>query len=251
MLKQNISLNDIKIYDIGHQFGDTGYNISDLLNMPYYWAGWVQEPHASYQLYKTAQETAAKNPNTILGKYYSTRSKDEKIPNLLRINDIIDNYIIENEIKKLNINSYIHDKYVLFVHVRSGDYGVISSNYLNAIQKLSRIYKIVILLSGVNRSDHEDEEEDSEHNILCRENLLKSLKLVLKLNVNIYVYFDIPDTHICIMRLCKNLLIHKGGYSVLGSFINNNNIFYTNELQCRDNLEWVNNTKYKNIVHLI
>jgi len=38
-----------------------------------------------------------------------------------------------------------------------------------------------------------------------------------------------PDFHLSIMRTCKNLLIHKGGYSLLGGLLfNGNNLYITN-----------------------
>ena len=106
-------------------------------------------------------------------------------------------------------------------------------------------YKKIILLSGVNRSTHL-EDDNSEHNLNSRNNLLKSLNKILSIKNNIYVYLDIPDIHICIMRLCKNLLVHKGGYSIIGSLINKNNVFYTNELQCIGNMNWFNEINKKN-----
>jgi len=251
MLKQKISLNDIQIYDIGPSFGKTGYNISDLLNMPHFWAGWNQNPHSADLLYNIARETALNNPKTILGKYYLSRFNDEKIPNINRLIDVIDEYIFDNHINRLEIYKYIIDENVLFVHVRSGDYGVISSSYLNIIGRLSKFFKKLVLLAGVNRSTFVDDNQDSEHNLQCRKNLLTSLNLIFEQGSNIYAYFDIPDIHISIMRLCKNLLVHKGGYSVLGSFINNNNIYYTDELPCKDNKKWLDITKYKNIMFVL
>jgi hypothetical protein len=249
MLKRSILIDDLKIYDLDKKFGKTGYNISDLLNMPYYWAGWNQNPHADISIYETSCETAKNNPDTILGKYYSSRPSDENIPNLNRLSNVIDDYINDNKIKNLDIINIIENTNTLTVHLRSGDYGIVSKNYVDTIYNLSKKFDKVILLSGVNRFIY-CEDENSEHNLNSKNNLLKSYNEILKTNNNIYVYFDIPDVHISIMRLASNLLVQRGGFSIMGTFINNNNIFITNELQTINNPNWKNEVINKNITIL-
>ena len=248
MLKKTILLEDIKIYDLENKFGVTGYNIADLLNMPYYWAGWNQNPHNDMNYYKIALDTAKNNPETILGKYYSLRTDDEVIPNLKRVSDTVDEYINENNILKMDIISKIIDSKTLTVHLRSGDFGIVSQSYLNVIKKMSAKFDNVIILSGVNRNINTN--DNSNHNNNSKQSLLLSYKQILSINNNINIYIDIPDIHISIMRLASNLLIHRGGFSVLGSFINNNNIYYTNELPTINDEKWKKEMTNKNITFL-
>ena len=251
MILQHVSLEDIHIYDIDIKYGVTGYNIADLLNIPYYWAGWKQNPHCGDEnYYNIAKNTAMNNIDTILGKYYLSRiDDDEKIPNLPRLNDVVDKYIEEKKIKDKDIYNFINDDNILFVHVRSGDYGIVSENYINNIYNLSLKFSKVILLSGINRNiDHTD--ENSSNNIAKRNNLVISLNNILKKNNNIYVYLAEPDLHIVAMRLCKNLLVHRGGYSVMGTLICTGKIYYTNELPCINNEYWLNIIKDKNIIKI-
>lgn len=247
MFLQYITLEDIHIYDIDIKYGTTGYNIADLLNMPYYWAGWPQNPHLNEIYLNVAKNTAMNNTTTILGKYYLSRNDDnEKIPNLPRLIDVIDKYIEEQNIINNDIYNLINDDNVLFVHVRSGDYGIVSEHYINTIYNLSLKFAKIILMSGVNRGiDHTD--ENSINNIHKRNNLVISFNNILKKNNNIYVYLAEPDLHISVMRLCKNLLVHFGGYSVMGTMICNGNIYYTQELPCINNENWLNIVKNKNI----
>jgi hypothetical protein len=217
--------------------------------MPYYWTGWNQNPHNSQEYYNMACNTAQDNPDTILGKYYSSRSNDEIIPNLNRLSNVIDNYINDTKIYNLDIIKIIKDSNTLTVHLRSGDRGIISNSYIKKIDDLFKKFDKVILLSGVNRSRY-IEDENSEHNVTCKKNLLESYNKILKLNNNIFVYLDIPDIHISIMKLSSNLLLHKGGFSVIGSFINNNNIFVTNELSAINDNKWKNEVINKNITFL-
>jgi hypothetical protein len=249
-LKQILTINDIRIFDIDKKFGESGYNISDLLNMPFYWAGWKQNPHCGdEQYFNIAKNTALNNPETILGRYYSTRTEDEKIPNLLRLYNTIDKFIDDKNFKNQEIYQLINDKNILFVHIRSGDFGYISDSFVNTVYNLSTKFTKVILFSGVNRNIHHTD-ENSNHNLGCRNNLLYSLNKILATNSNIYVYFAEPDYHICTMRLCKNLLVHRGGYSVMGTFINNGKIYYTSELPCINNQLWKNEMISKNIILL-
>jgi hypothetical protein len=249
MLKKSISIDDIKIYDLDKKFGKTGYNISDLLNMPYYWANWNQNPHDHQHYYDIACNTAKNNPETILGKYYSSRPNDEGIPNLNRLSNVIDDYINDNKIKNLDIINIIENTNTLTVHLRSGDFGFVSENYVNTIYNLSKKFDKVILLPGLHRWFYR-EGENSERNLNSKNNLLQSYNEILKTNNNIYVYFDIPDIHISIMRLASNLLLHRGGFSTMGSFINNNNIFITNELLSINDKKWKNEVINKNITIL-
>jgi len=249
-LLHQVKLDDIHIYDIDVKWGFSGYNIGDLLNMPYYWAGWKQNPHTDENILNTAKNTATNNNDSILGRYYSSRNDDsEKIPNISRLNNILEQYIYDKSFKKQNIYNLINNDNILVVHVRSGDYGIISDNYVNIIYQLSLNFFKVILLSGVNRTcDHTN--ENSEININKRKNLLCSLNKILEKNTNIYVYIAEPDYHIAIMHLCKNLLVHRGGYSIIGTFVCNGNIYYTNELQCNKNLEWINEMKNKKLIKI-
>lgn len=247
MLKRNLTLDDIRIYDLDPKFGESGYNLGDLLNMPYYWAGWPQTPHLNEIYHGVAKNTAANNPNTILGKYYFSRPEKEKIPNLERLYNTIDNYISDNGFMENKIMTLVNSDNVLFVHVRSGDFGVIDKRYSETIKQLAKNYSTVILMSGVNRNHHPGD-ENSRHNFQCRKNLLDSFNMIMEGTDNICVYLAEPDHHISMMRLCKNLLVHRGGFSVIGTFICNGNIFYTDALSCKDNKEWKEIVKNKNIV---
>ncbi len=144
------------------------------------------------------------------------------------------------------IYELINDNNILFVHIRSGDFGLVFDKYIDIIFNLSQKFKKVILMSGVNRNIHHSD-ENNEHNLRCRTNLLNSFNKILTKNSNIYVYFAEPDHHISTMKLCKNLLVHRGGYSVMGTFINNGQLLYTSELPCINNILWKDEMKLKNI----
>jgi hypothetical protein len=245
MLKKNISIDELKFFDMNSKFGETGYNVGDLLNMPFYWANWPQVPHADLNMLNIALNTANNNPDTIVGLYYKDWPHDEPIPNLNRLNNVVKKYSDLNNIENQSIVSIIKDTNNLCVHLRSGDYGIVSEDFANKIFNFSKKFEKVIILCGLNRS--RDLNENSENNIKSKNNLFVSLNKLLKKNDNIYLYFDEPDNHICLMYFASNLLLHKGGFSVIGSFINNNNIFLTNEFFPIYNVKWRREVEGKKI----
>jgi hypothetical protein len=50
---------------------------------------------------------------------------------------------------------------------------------------------------------------------------------ILERNENIYLHMDSPDNHLAIMRKASNLLLHKGGFSMLGYIVATGNVFIT------------------------
>lgn len=62
----------------------------------------------------------------------------------------------------------------------------------------------------------------------CKIMLLQSLDRIQN-RCHITIDTSEPDTHLCIMRNCKNLLVHKGGFSTLGALLfNGDNLYLTN-----------------------
>ena len=53
---------------------------------------------------------------------------------------------------------------------------------------------------------------------------------ILSLKTNISLIIGSPDEHLCCMYLSSNLLLHKGGFSVLGSIASCGNIYVTSLL---------------------
>ena len=66
---------------------------------------------------------------------------------------------------------------------------------------------------------------------------------------NIYIYLSSPDVHLSIMSEATNLLLHKGGFSCLGSIVCNGNLFITNYFIVAKCNNWISkvNKKYTNL----
>ena len=233
---------DIPIYD-NNDINMNGYNIGDLLNMPSFWVGWNRNPHHNQDKYDAFLNVSKNYPNTIVYYYFKLRNDNtEPIPNMEKIEEAIKLYIINNDVS--NIINKVNDDNTLCVHLRSGDKGIVDDDYINKINDLSNKYNKIIILCGI----HSD--QNFESNEISKKNLIKSLQ---KINNNkIEIHIDKADNHLVMMNKCKNLLIHRGGFSILGSIIfNGNNLYYTNIFEPHTNNEIINHIKNKNINYIM
>lgn len=233
---------NIPIYD-NNDINTNGYNIGDLLNMPSFWAGWNRIPHHDQDKYNAYLSVANNYPNTIVYYYSKLRiDETEPIPNMQKLEDAVKLYIKNNDLS--NIINIVNDDNTLCVHLRSGDKGIVEDYYIDKINNLADKYNKIIILSGI----HSD--QNFESNEQSKKNLIKSLQ---KINNNkIEVHIDKPDNHLVMMNKSKNLLIHKGGFSILGSIIfNGNNLYYTHLFEAHNNNEIVDYIKNKKINYIL
>lgn len=220
MLKRNIVESEIPIFDIfiTNDKRNAGYNLGDLLNMPYLSHQWPSNPHANNDALNRMNMLAVAYPNSILDIYCKNRPTDDPVPNVQLIHDSTKKYM------EMNPNNAIYelaaDPTTLCIHVRTGDRNV-NPEFKQIIERISHQYKTVILLSGL----HLD--EWFVNNIGKRQNFAKEINEILALNSNIHIYLDKADIHLCIMMIAKNVLLHKGGFSCLGSIVAEGNLFIT------------------------
>jgi UDP-N-acetylenolpyruvoylglucosamine reductase len=58
-------------------------------------------------------------------------------------------------------------------------------------------------------------------------NFKNTFNSILEKNDNIFIYLDQQDVHIMIMANASNLLLHKGGFSAIGSIVSTGQLFIT------------------------
>lgn len=222
----------IKIFDENKP----SYNLGDLLNMPYFFYGWKRSPHANNELYDLFLKTADYYKNSILNIYKKSReynNKNELIPNIDRIRFSVDVYNDNNNVEVCD-NS-------LYVHIRTGDKGVIENSYIKQIKYLSEKYSKIVILAGIHNDEQKCNIDESKNNLKI------SLQNIKDNGIYFTVNYDTPDNHLCLMKNCRNLLVHKGGFSVLGSLIfQGNNLYLTSlyePLNCVEHniLQYLNN----------
>uniref|UniRef100_A0A6C0JQ20 Uncharacterized protein n=1 Tax=viral metagenome TaxID=1070528 RepID=A0A6C0JQ20_9ZZZZ len=232
MLKQLV-YDDVKIYEkqIDEDTRKAGYNIGDLLNMPFLDNTWNRTPHHDMDLLKRMNLIGKNYKGSILNYYCDHRKESDPVPN---INLIVESVTYYNEINKHkyeDVLNIVKDKDTLCVHVRSGDL-MTELGFINKIEEMSYKFKRIVLLSGV----HGDEHFAGHHNKKTR--FVMTINDILNKNKNdSYIYLNEPDVHLMIMMNASNLLLHKGGFSCLGSVISTGRLFITNMFyhHCKDN----------------
>lgn len=231
-----ISLNDIIIKPC-EKDNTKYYNIGDRLNMPFYWK-------ESYSFSDVEQKQhSLYYPNSILYKYYQCHRIGEHTPNLKKLQDCVNEYS-SPENRFTAILNKIRQNTTLVIHIRSGDYGSMTVDYYNTIVYLSKNFKNIILFCGVHNNNRHTQIDTAKQRV-C-----DAINKVLGTVINTEVYLDDPDAHLYLMSQATNLLIHKGGFSLLGSFVTSGTIYYTKELQAWNNDKWHNAIKHKHTVFI-
>jgi len=225
-MKRRIDYYDINIYgnpEIKEDPINAGYNLGDLLNMPYLCGVWEQNPHGGKERLERMNIIGKAYSGSILSNYIYERPEEEAVPNIERIVNATDKYIYENTKPLEEIFLKVGEPTCLTVHVRCGDL-LVEDEYINKIAEFSHKYETVILLSGINMDEHYLE----DHLKKC--NFRYFMNKILERNENIVLHQDSPDNHLAIMRNAANLLLHKSGFSMLGYIVATGNVFITNLL---------------------
>lgn len=192
-----------------------GYNLGDILNMPVFW----DKRPSSFASRTDLSVVASQLPQSIAGLYYNCRSNglgdvaaDPLIPYRPRLLCAVNESIAaQPEIHP--ILQLLQDNSVLCVHVRSGDYGPVTDNFLRTIAHLSKQFPKIIVLSGVHCNG---DKKFIEQN---KAKLNKCLNKIRALVPHAIFDFNNPDAHVCYMAKARNLLVHTGGFSILGSLV--------------------------------
>lgn len=199
---------------------ETGYNVGDLLNMPSFFSTWSKRNH-NMRLH--AQKFIHQLPNSIVARYYQQEDGNENtiLPNIPLLQKVTDEFIQDN-------TSFLYDDlendHVLFVHVRAGDRGNIHPDFILAFQNMIQNYEKIILLVGIHQWTHSVSaiHEYKKNLLLNIENLCRNCD-----TSKIFIDTNEPDIHLTFMRKCRNLLIHRTGFSHLGAFLHSGKLFIT------------------------
>lgn len=223
MLKQLV-YEDIQIYEkpIEEDTRQAGYNIGDLLNMPYLDNTWDRTPHYNNDGLIRMNLVGDNYKGSILNYYCEHREQSDPVPNINLIVESVSYYNEMNKHKYEGILNIVKDKDTLCVHVRSGDLPT-EIEFISKIEQLSYKFKKIIILSGI----HGDQHYADHHNKKMRFVII--MNHILNNNKNdSYIYLNEPDVHLMIMMNASNLLVHKGGFSCLGTIISTGRLFTTN-----------------------
>lgn len=222
-MKRILDESDILITDkiIPEDARRAGYNIGDLLNMPHLSNQWASSPHADLASFNRMKLLANNYKDSVLDYYCAGRVNDEeRIPNINLIINAVEQFKTKNQHLLEDIRILVKEENVCCVHVRNGDLDT-EEGFTQIIIRLSYHFEKIVILSGIHLDTvYKDETEK-------KTNFLKTMNNLLAKRDNIYIYLNSPDVHLSIMSEASNLVVHKGGFSCLGSIVCSGNLFIT------------------------
>ena len=222
----------IEIYgiDIPEDTRGAGYNLGDLLNMPHLANCWNAHPHHTNEDLERMYLVGERYVGSVLSYYIELRPYSEVVPFIPRVIGAVRKYaeknrhnwtnVIKSDGGTMNVLMEVSDKENLCVHIRSGDKEV-EPAFLDLIKELSLKYKNIYIMCGLHLDQYFTRDADK----ISR--FSQSMEYILRCNENIRLVLADPDEHMCLMYEAANLLIHKGGFSVLGSIVNQGQLYVT------------------------
>ena len=168
--------------------------------------------------------------DSLLYKYYLDIDMDECQPNMQRFINIVDDMDYSNF--DVKIFDTIKETGTLVCHIRTGDCGNLEKETLSQLQKLRSQFDVCLICLGMEWSDapglywdrHGDKKDD-----IIKHFFTTCSQLLCSLGDNTSIIKAEPDYHICMFRHSKNLFVHKGGFSCIGSLICKGNIYCSKE----------------------
>jgi hypothetical protein len=244
---ENFNSSEIVVYDENKPT----YNIGDLMLMSTHHGPWREKYKENKDQFIIEYIDNNKKyydsfPNSIFANYIKLLEEKSKIdlksielPNIELIQRATDQYYHENKNKINDFFNKINNEKTLFVHVRSGDKGHISDDFINTIHSLENEYEKIILLCGIHNETTYSSKDDSKKNLTDDIN-----KIIGENNQKYVANIDEPDVHLCYFRKCENLLLSHGGFTCLGAILfNGDKLYATKQFNCMDektnNITWI------------
>ena len=212
---QTVSRENIVIFgkQINEDVRNAGYNIGDLLNMPYLANAWNANPHHDEQALQRMYIIGTHYKGSIVSNYIENRPPLEIVPNIPRVIEATKKYTEEIAIHKTpELFESVQEETTLCIHVRCGD-KTVDPVYIGLIENLSRDYKKVYLFGGIHLDEYYKSNEEKTAIFI------ETMNAILSKNNNIYLVLCEPDMHISLMSKARHLLLHHGGFSVVGSIV--------------------------------
>jgi len=213
------SLEDFILFDSSlENIWKAGYNIGDLFNIPSLFDIWSFN---NFKRLEEAKKVSAYLPDSILGLYFINHPDNENVPNVERLQTSVQQYIHSHHENLKEMMDFIARDDVLVIHVRSGDKKSIEPKFIEFVHLHYEKFEYIVVLCGI----HLDTRFVSNLNIK-QEFLIKSLQEIGDPKQKMYIHIGSPDVHLSFMATAKHLLIHRGGFSVLGSILCPHHLYY-------------------------
>lgn len=247
----DVTVNSISIFDEDKPL----YNIGDLTRMPFYYEKLDKQ---TYNENKTEYIVKYINSNKIYHQAYpqsifsnyiklleEKKIQDLELPDIYLLQQATDTFYENNKNKIDNFFNEINNEKTLFVHIRSGDKGIISDAFINAVKQIGSKYVNVVILYGIHNRDIDN----------AKNTMIKNLEKFDDATSKYIFNNSEPDVHLCFFRKCKNLFVSRGGFSALGCVLfEGDNLYYMKDIMNEDgvnyNKEWYTYMNTKKIIYL-
>jgi hypothetical protein len=242
IFENQIQGDDVEVYGkyVKDDIENRGYNIGDLLNMPYLWGLWQSNPHHDQQKLDRYYNIAKNYKDSILSFYQEGRCDDEQIPNIPRIISAVNKYTNINKEKYNDLLNTVQKNDVLCVHIRCGDvdtYKVIVNSAVNLSNQFNETY----IFSGLHLDTHFCKEVDKINNFV------NQINVMLRQCKNAKFIQGSPDEHLSLISHANNLFVSRGGFSALCAIVCRGNVYSTYMFNHKDTINWKINVKNKKI----
>jgi hypothetical protein len=205
-----------------------GYNIGDLMNMPSLLSPPAFPKHGVDVIVDAARKIATLNPTTFIGIYHHVYNRSCPIPYVPKVIWAIEKYGRSKYRVDSASLSLVRKESTLLVHIRSGDYGVISDSYKSQIMNLSLSFDTICLIGGVHADQRYAPENVSKANLNRDIHYVKTTLEELGKEVHARST-KLADDDLYLMHSAANLLVHKGGFSALGGLACRGRVFFADE----------------------
>ena len=199
-----------------------GYNVGDMLGAPSMRRPAVHLDERGCEFWRWGLRRHRNFPSSILHYVYSAQGDSPHRPTVAEIRAAVGMYIRKNNPDL----RFVGDPGTLFVHFRSGDKGSVSDRFLSRVASVMREKKFTrcIALIGVH-PQWTHGSEDNVYNAIVQ-TINQVCKSVPRLS---FLLSQRADDHICVMASCRNLFVHRGGFSCIGALVCRGRVYATSE----------------------
>ena len=221
-INKNINMKNIIATNINDKkhIGNA-YNLGDIMKAPRFWG------HEKTYSLKLFPDPVLYYPGSIGWYFWVDTSainwkRNKETVNSLEMRAALDKFNRYRIIGENKYNILSQQDTTIVIHLRSGDKGSNMPNYINALKMISNKFKDFLVCSGIHYKSE-----------TANENLNNSINQLLQVIPNALFIPGSPDEHIALMAESKNLLLHRGGFSILAAILSNQNtnLYYTADFE--------------------
>ena len=236
------------------------YNAGDMLGMrlydtraggtpeqlgPFYPWPRAEGPELTEFIERSKSHAKTHFPKTIVDYFYSHTFEELtacSFPSHELLRASVNKYF--NECSTDSDSLQVRQPRTLTVHIRIGDMGDARHGFFNHLEKLLGGFDSCLVLLGLHMTTVLGGPDGSD---IILKSYVETIRTCLLLSKKIRISCASADEHLCIMYEASNLLVHRGGFSLLGMILCKGKVFYTSEMEPRMNKKLIQDIGDKDI----